>query len=114
IWSNYKLMEAFDQMAQFLASRYPLNTKARITGPNDRLNDVPVTVGPGIPDTVLTIDVQDEAHAVIRPYPFDIDPLVFTFPAKLIPNQKLDTQEDFLRAYYRAEQRMVTYSLHSS
>ena len=37
IWTNYEYMEVFDQLAQYVCNRYPLNSKARKLGPTDTL-----------------------------------------------------------------------------
>jgi hypothetical protein len=62
----------------------------------------------------ITVDVQDESRAIVRPYPFDVDPLVVSFPARLIPNRPYADQEDFLRHFYKAERVNVTYTLHAA
>ncbi len=114
IWTNFKLMEVFDQMAQFVCNRYPFNSTERRNGPTNRLSDTPVPVRPGHDDVTITVDVQDESRAVVRPYPFDVDPLVVSFPARLIPNRPYADQEDFLRHFYKAERVNVTYTLHAA
>jgi hypothetical protein len=114
IWTNFKLMEVFDQFAQFVCNRYPFNSTARRNGPTNTLSDTPAPVRPGRDDTTLTVDVQDETRAIVRPYPFDVDPLPITFPARLVPNRPYASQEEFLRHYYRAERVSVTYTLHAA
>lgn len=111
IWTNYELIEVFDQFAQFLCNRYPLNNKARKLGPHSTLNDVPVPVRPGLDPVKLTVDVLDEKRAVVRPYPFDADPLQVSFPARLVPRRSYSDPEDFLREFYTAERIMVSYTL---
>src|SRR3990172_13409163 len=85
LWTNFKYMEAFDQLAQFVCNRYPFNSKERKNGPTNQLSNTPVPVTVGSKDVVLTVDVQDESNAILRPYPFDVDPLVVSFPARLLP-----------------------------
>lgn len=114
LWLNFKYLEVLDQMAQFICNRYPFNSAARTNGPSNTLSGLPVPIRPGAPDTTLTIDVQDETRAIVHPYPFDVDPLPITFPARLVPNRTYATQADFLAHYYRAETVTVTYTLHES
>jgi hypothetical protein len=114
IWTNFKLMEVFDQMAQFVCNRYPFNSSERRNGPTNRLSDTPVPVRPGQDDVTITVDVQDESRAIVQPYPFDVDPLVVSFPARLIPNRPYADQADFLRHFYKAERVNVTYTLHAA
>ncbi len=113
LWTNFKLMEVWDQMAQLICNRYPFNSTARKNGPTNRLSNVPVPVRPGEEDTTLTVDILDEERAIVRSYPFDVDPLVVSFPARLVPNRPYKSQESFLASFYRAERIMITYSLHS-
>ena len=111
--ANFHLMEVFDQMAQFVSNRYPLNSAARKNGPTATLNDVPVPRQPGAPEVTLSIKVLDESHATVDPYPFDVDPLVLTFAGKVVPERAYAGREDFLMDFYRAETRTVTYYLQS-
>jgi hypothetical protein len=113
LWLNFKYIEVLDQMAQFICNRYPFSSTTRSNGPTPTLSGLPVPVCPGQPDTTLTIDVRDETHAMVEPYPFDVDPLVITFPGRLVPNRAYEDQADFLRHYYHAEPVTIAYALHS-
>ena len=114
LWTNFKLMEVFDQFAQFLCNRYPFNSRERKNGPTPTLSDTPAPVRPGQDDVVLTVDVQDETRAVVRPYPFGVDPLVVSFQGRLVPNQPFASQDQFLHTFYTAERVNVTYTLHAA
>lgn len=113
LWTNYKYLEVFDQLGQFICNRYPLNSTAREKGPTHTLSDVPVPVAVGKDDAHITVDVQDESRAIINPYPFDIDPLVITFPGRLVPNREYESQDEFLPYFYGGERIQIEYSLHS-
>ncbi len=112
IWTNYKFIEVFDQLAQILCNRYPLNTAERKNGPPMTLKHVPVALG--VDDTTLSIEVVDERSAALRPYPFDMDPLAISFPARLVPNRAYTGQDEFLHQFYRADPLTITYTLHAS
>jgi hypothetical protein len=114
LWTNFKYMEVFDQLAQYVCNRYPFNSTERKNGPSHQLSNTPIPVGPGENDTILTVNVSDESHATVKPYPFDVNPLVFSFPGRLIANRAYRTQEEFLSDFYRAERVTITYSLHAS
>ena len=114
VWMNFKLMEIFDQLAQFLCNRYPLNNDKRRHGPSPTLNDVPAPMGAGRKEVILTLNVRDGANAILQPYPFDIDPLVVSFPARLVPNRPYADAEDFLEHFYRAKRNTITYTLHAN
>ena len=111
LWINFKLIEVFDQFAQFVCNRYPFNSQARKNGPTNQLSNVPVPVADGAPDTTLTIDVQNESEAIVRPYPFDISPLPLSFEGRLLPNRSYTRQEHFLEDFYGAERIGIRYSL---
>jgi hypothetical protein len=114
IWTNFKLMEVFDQFAQFVCNRYPLNSQARKNGPTQTLSNVPVPVRPGKPDVTLTVDVQNKSEAIVRPFPFDVSPLMVSFEGRLVPNRRYANQEEFLEDFYRAQRIGITYTLRAA
>ena len=111
LWMNFKLMEVFDQFAQFVCNRYPFNSQARKNGPTNKLSNIPVPVGDGKPDVTLTIDVQNEREAIVSPYPFDVSPLPVSFEGRLVPNRSYSKQEEYLEDFYQAERIGISYSL---
>ncbi len=112
LWTNFKYMEAFDQLAQFVCNRYPFNSKARKNGPTNELSKTPVPVALGSKDVILNVDVQDESNATVTPYPFDVNPLVVSFPGRLVLSRPYANQEEFLPDFYKAERVTLTYRLH--
>ncbi|HEY7167223.1 MAG TPA: DUF3891 family protein [Candidatus Binatia bacterium] len=114
VWTNFKLMEVFDQFAQFVCNRYPFNSEARKNGPSNTLSNVPVPTFPGKPDATLALDIQNETDAIVRPYPFDVNPLRIAFQARLVPNRTYSGQEDFLENFYKAERIGVEYTLRAA
>jgi hypothetical protein len=113
IWTNFKLMEVYDQMGQYVCNRYPLNSTQRKNGPSHTLSNVPTPTKTGQQDTILTFNIQNESRAVVTPYPFDMDPLPVSFQARLVPKRCYANQNEFLKEYYSAERIMIDYSLHS-
>jgi len=113
IWTNFKLMEVYDQMGQFVCNRYPFNSTARKNGPSNTMSNVPTPTQPGKADAILTFTIKDESRATVSPYPFDIDPLPVSFQARLVTKRRYASQDDFLEQYYGAERIMINYSLHS-
>lgn len=113
VWTNYEYMEVFDQLAQFLCNRYPLNSDARKLGPTKTLNDVDVPVKHGVKPVKMSIDTIGSNRAILRPYPFDTDPLTVSFTARLVPNRAYRNSEDFLGEFYRAERITVSHTLAS-
>ena len=111
LWNNFKLMEVFDQFAQFVCNRYPFNSQARKNGPTNTLSNIPVPVADGKPDVTLTIDVQNEREAIVSPYPFDVSPLPISFEGRLVPNRSYSKQEEFLEDFYKAERIGISYTL---
>src|ERR1051325_3500552 len=79
LWTNFKLMQGYNQMDQFVCNRYPFNSTARKNGPSNTMRNVPVPTKPGKDDTILTVAIKDESRAAVAPYPFDIDPLIVSF-----------------------------------
>ena len=114
IWTNYEYMEVFDQLAQFVCNRYPLNSKSRKLGPSNTLNDVDVPTRHGSEAVKIKIDTVSENQAVLSPYPFDVDPLVVSFPARLLPKKSYSSPEEFLPDFYAAERIFVSHTLRAS
>jgi hypothetical protein len=113
LWTNFKLMEVYDQMGQFVCNRYPFNSTERKNGPSKTMSNVPTPTKPSSADTILTFTIKDESRATVEPYPFDIDPLVVSFHGRLISKRSYENQAEFLAEYYRAERMGINYSLHS-
>jgi hypothetical protein len=113
VWTNYEYMEVFDQLAQFVCNRYPLNSKARKLGPSNTLNDVDVPTRHGKLAVKINVDTVGPNKAVLSPYPFDIDPLTVSFSARLVPNRIYKDGEDFLGEFYHAETITVSHTLAS-
>jgi hypothetical protein len=111
LWTNFKLMEVFDQFAQFVCNRYPFNSQARKNGPTNKLSNIPIPVADGKPDATLTIDVQNEREAIVSPYPFDVSPLPLSFEGRLVPNRSYSRQEEFLEDFYKADRIGIDYTL---
>ena len=114
LWTNFKLMEVYDQMGQFVCNRYPFNSTARKNGPSSTMSNVPVPTKPGKNDTILTFAIKDESRAAVAPYPFDIDPLIISFQGRLLPKRRYADQDEFLREYYGADKLAISYSLSSN
>ncbi|HEY6365180.1 MAG TPA: DUF3891 family protein [Candidatus Binatia bacterium] len=114
LWTNFKMMEVFDQFAQFVCNRYPFNSQARKNGPTNTLSNIPVPVAPGRDDVTLTLDIRNEKEAIVRPFPFEASPLLISFQGRLVPNQRYSNQEEFLRDFYRAERIDVNYTLRAA
>lgn len=113
LWRNFTYLEVFDQMGQYVCNRYPFDSTARTNGPSAAMSDVSVPVRPGEPDTRLTFRPLDHRRAQVEPYPFDVDPLPVSFPARLLPRRPFADRSDFLGAFYRAERISVDYQLQS-
>src|SRR4030095_12948363 len=79
LWTNFNLMEVFDQFAPFVCNRYPFNSQARKNGPTHTLSNIPVPVAAGHDDVTLTLDIRNEKEAIVHPFPFDVSPLVVSF-----------------------------------
>ena len=114
VWTNYEYMEVFDQLAQLVCNRYPLNSKARKLGPSDMLNNVDVPTKQGKPAVKIKVDTVGPNKAVLHPYPFDLDPLPVSFNARLVPKRVYRDGEDFLDEFYRAEKITISHTLASA
>ena len=114
LWTNFNLMEVFDQFAQFVCNRYPFNSQARKNGPTHTLSGLAVPVARERPNVTLTIDVLDEAHAIVRPFPFDVSPLTLSFEGRLVANRPFASQEEFLQQFYRGQRIPINYTMRAA
>jgi hypothetical protein len=114
LWTNFNLMEVFDQFAQFVCNRYPFNSQARKNGPSHTLSGLAVPVAGERPNVTLTIDVLDEAHAIVRPFPFDVSPLTLSFEGRLVANRPFASQEEFLQQFYRGQRIPINYTMRAA
>ena len=67
LWTNYKLIEVFDQLAQILCNRYPLNSPERKNGPPTVLKHVPVAPGDGEAPLAYVRRLLEAFHAPALP-----------------------------------------------
>jgi hypothetical protein len=115
VWTNYELVEVYDQFAQFICNRQPFNnSEARPLGPTPTLNDVRVPVSTGVNPVKLHVEVVSENRAVVKPYPFDVDPLVLGYTARLVPKRAYKDGPDFLGEFYKAERVTINRTLASA
>ena len=114
LWTNFNLMEVFDQFAQFVCNRYPFNSQARKNGPTHTLSGLAVPVSSERLNVTLTIEVLNETEAVVRPFPFDVNPLSLSFEGRLVPNRPFSTQEEFLQRFYGGERIAINYTLRAA
>lgn len=114
LWMNFKLMEVFDQFAQFVCNRYPFNSQARKNGPSNTLSNIPVPVAAGKPDVTLMVDVQSETEAIVRPFPFNVSPLRLAFEGRLVANRRYANDEEFLAEFYAGERIAINYTLRAA
>jgi hypothetical protein len=59
----------------------------------------------------INIDTISGNRAILSPYPFNVDPLIVSFPARLVSNRAYKDPEDFLNEFYQAERITVTHTL---
>ena len=48
---------------------------------------------------------------VVRPFPFDVNPLRLSFEGRLVPNRRFADQAEFLESFYGAERIAINYTL---
>jgi hypothetical protein len=111
LWTNYRWMQVVEQMGQFVCNRYPLNSAERRNGPGPDLGQVPAPVAPGREDVQVTLEVLDATRALVRPYPFDVNPLPIPFRGRLVSARPYTDPDQFLSDYYTAEHVNITYTL---
>jgi hypothetical protein len=111
LWQNYRWMQVVEQMGQFVCNRYPFNSAERRNGPGPDLGKVPAPVAPGRDDVLVNVDILDATRAIVRPYPFDVNPLPIAFQGRLVSARPYADRDQFLHDYYTGEHVNITYTL---
>ncbi|MFB6183851.1 MAG: DUF3891 family protein [Haloarculaceae archaeon] len=101
LWTNYKLIEVWDRLSLYFCWNDPIDE--RTLGP--------VPIGYGQPDDGLRLEPTDRREARVRPYPFDVSPLVASVPVRYVRTD-VDSERELIEAYYEADEERLECTLH--
>lgn len=91
IWRNYKLLQVWDRLSlQFCWRGCASGAIA------------PAPLRAGEPDAALVCEGDGEHTLRLSPYPFDRSPLPLAVPARLVPDRRYASTEDFLATFAAA------------
>jgi hypothetical protein len=102
IWKNYKLLQIFDRLSLYLCMP-PWEQRS--------LRPAPAAGGE---EVELILQPRGENRLVIRPYPFDVDPLNVAVESRAIPRKPYSGDEEFRAVLARAEVTELTFELSGS
>ena len=98
---NYHLLQVWDLMGLYFCCRAPCD---------DYIEPVPTSyAGNGMVRPNLI--PRGDWEVALDPYPFDVHPLQVQIGYKDLGGETYASQEDFRRAYFQAESKLLTYTL---
>jgi len=98
---NYHLLQVWDLMGLYFCCRAPYE---------DYIEPVPTSyAGNGM--VRLNLIPRGDWEVALDPYPFDVHPLQVQIGYKDLGGETYASQEDFRRAYFQAESKLLTYTL---
>lgn len=100
LWTNYRLLQAWDSLSLSLCSAVPPPAEHRIDA-------VPRTHGGDA--CSLGIAAAGDAAFSIDPYPFDTEPLSVTVASRTVDRLDFTSEEDLFEAYYNARREVRTF-----
>jgi hypothetical protein len=101
LWDNYTLLQAWDTLSLSFCMTHSPPSYGEIS---------PVPTGDPTTDTLSIEPLGDDAFR-IDPYPFDASPLVVSVPARTVPKDSFQDEEELVRAYYRADRELLEFTL---
>lgn len=102
LWRNYRLLQAWDVLSLAFCTT--------VSPPGyDGIEPVPTT--PGESDVTLTVEPLGGDRFRVEPYPFDLDPLAVSVPARWVRSDAFDDEASLLRAYYATGLERASYTL---
>jgi hypothetical protein len=100
---NYHLLQVWDILGLYFTCQAPYE---------EYVEPVPVAYGANGDETVrLELTPHGDWEVAFAPYPFDRRPLQVEIPYKVLPPQPFGSLEEFRRAYFQAETKLMRYSL---
>ena len=102
LWRNYRLLQAWDTLS--------LSFCTTVSPPSYPTVDSVPTGAPGSASTLSIEALGGDAYRV-DPYPFDVEPLEASVPARTVGKDAFDDEAGLFRAYYGADRETVTFAL---
>jgi hypothetical protein len=100
---NYHLLQVWDLLGLYFCCDAPYE---------EYLEPVPIAYGGNGDETVrLELTPRGDWEVAVAPYPFDVRPLRVQIGYKVLPEAPFTSLEQFRRAYFQAENRLLTYTL---
>jgi len=101
VWTNYRLMQVWDLLGLYFCCHEPSE---------DYVAPVPTSYANGS-SVRLELTPRGAREVAMAPYPFDVHPLTVQIGYKELPDTPFADEESFRRAYFQAEQKLMTYTL---
>lgn len=104
LWRNYRLLQGWDTLSLAFCTT--------VTPPSyPEVGHVPTAMGSA--DASLSIETLGDGAFRVDPYPFDVDPLDVSVPARSVDADAFDDESTLIEAYYAAPRTVETFTLGS-
>src|SRR6185312_2351183 len=104
VWTNYRLLQAWDLMSLYFSCQAPSEPH--------HIEPVPTSYrdkdGEGVRITLTPVDATTVAF---DPYPFDVQSLRVTLPARRLSSSTFESQDAFRKAYFSAQLELMAFEL---
>ena len=102
LWRNYRLLQAWDTLS--------LSFCTSVSPPSyPKIDSIPT--GAGGAEVSLSIEAEADGAFRVDPYPFDVDPLAASVPARTVAKDAFDDEAALFRAYYAATREPIEVTL---
>ena len=102
LWRNYRLLQAWDTLS--------LSFCTSVSPPSyPEVDSVPT--GAAGSEVTLSVDALGTDEFGVEPYPFDVEPLDVSVPARTVRKGAFDDEDGSFEAYYRADRAPIEVSI---
>ena len=102
LWRNYRLLQAWDTLS--------LSFCTSVSPPSyPEVGSVPT--GEASAEVTLSVEALGEDEFGVEPYPFDVEPLSVSVPARTVRKEAFEDERGLFRAYYEAGTERMAFTL---
>ncbi|HXF34535.1 MAG TPA: DUF3891 family protein [Candidatus Acidoferrales bacterium] len=104
VWTNYRLLQVWDLMSLYFSCDAPSEPH--------HIEPVPTSYRDKEDEGVrITLTPVDATTVTFDPYPFDVQSLRVTLPARRFSQSKFESQDAFRKAYFSAQLELMEFEL---
>lgn len=102
LWRNYALLQAWDTLS--------LSFCTTVSPPSyDEVGPIPA--GGAGEDATLAVERLDDGVFAVDPYPFGVDPLVASVPARTVPERSFEDEAALVEGFFESRRDLVELTI---